>query len=125
MSAASVASILQSLKMKVLIVLTALVAFAAAAALTPEELKMLEAFDFDALFANDEQRKIVFDCMLDKGDCGPYKQLVELSTKTVTTKCADCSPAQKTKYDYVLKVLHDKYEPVYTEFLKKANAKKE
>nr|AAK14793.1 sensory appendage protein-like protein [Mamestra brassicae] len=111
--------------MKVLVVLSVLVAFAAAAKLTTEELQMLEAFDYDALFANDEQRKIVFDCLLDKGDCGAYKQLADLSMKLIINNCAECSPTQKTKYEHVLKQLHDNYEPVYNDILKKVAAIKE
>ncbi|KAJ8717288.1 hypothetical protein PYW08_005687 [Mythimna loreyi] len=111
--------------MKVLIVLAALVAFAAAAALTPGELQMLEAFDYNGLFSNEEQRKIVFDCIMDKGNCGGYKTLVELSTKVVASKCAECSPNQKKIYDRVVEQLQEKFEPVYTALLKKAEAIKE
>nr|AGY49261.1 putative chemosensory protein [Sesamia inferens] len=111
--------------MKVLVVLSALIAFTAAAALSPSELDMLEAFDYDTLFANDEHRNIVFNCMLEKGDCGDFKQVAELSREIVKNKCAECSPKQKAKYDTVMKKLHDNFEPFYNDLMKKIEAKQE
>uniref|UniRef100_A0A2A4JR88 Chemosensory protein n=1 Tax=Heliothis virescens TaxID=7102 RepID=A0A2A4JR88_HELVI len=109
--------------MKVFVVLSVLIAFTAAASLTPAELDMAEAFDYDALFSNDEQRTLVFNCMLGKGDCGDYQKVADISRQILETKCADCTPSQKAKYEKVLKTLQTKYGDFYTELLK--NVKKE
>nr|WPO56439.1 chemosensory protein [Leucinodes orbonalis] len=114
--------------MKVLVLLSVFLALAAAAPpkpITKEELAILEAFDYDAVFANEESRKLIFDCLLDKGDCGPYKKVVELSKKSMYDECALCSPTQMAKYDRVLKLLHDDYETFYNELIKKVASEKE
>ncbi|CAH1640306.1 unnamed protein product [Spodoptera littoralis] len=111
--------------MKVLVALSVFVVLAAAAPLTKDELATLEAFDYDSLFADEEKRKVVFDCLLDKGDCGPYKQIVDLSMKTILSNCAECSPSQKAKYDHVLNLLKDNYASFFNEFMQKTAAKKE
>ncbi|CAH0695908.1 unnamed protein product [Spodoptera exigua] len=66
--------------MKVLVVLSVFLVLTTAVPLTKDELAILEAFDYDAIFAKEENRKIVFDCLLNKGDCGDYKQIVGLRT---------------------------------------------
>nr|AEX07268.1 CSP7 [Helicoverpa armigera] len=111
--------------MKVFVVLSVLIAFTAAASLTPAELDLAEAFDYEALFSNDEQRKLVFDCILGKGECGDYQKMAEISRKVLESKCADCNPKQKAKYETVLKTIQTKYEPFYNELLKNVAAKKE
>nr|ALJ30218.1 putative chemosensory protein CSP7 [Spodoptera litura] len=111
--------------MKVLVALSIFVVLAAAVPITKDEFATLEAFDYDALFADEENRKMVFDCLLDKGDCGPYKQIVELSMKIILSNCAECSPSQKAKYDHVLKVLKEDYASFFNELMQKAASKKE
>lgn len=59
--------------MKLLVVLSVVVALAAAAPSGDHD--YLLAYDFDAVFANDEKRKVVMDCLLDKAPCGEYEKL--------------------------------------------------
>nr|AKF42440.1 chemosensory protein 5 [Spodoptera exigua] len=111
--------------MKILVVLSVFLALTIAVPLTKDELAILEAFDYDAIFAKEENRKIVFDCLLNKGDCGDYKQIVDLSLQTIQSNCAECTPNQKEKYDHVLKLLQENYASFFDEFMQKMATKKE
>ncbi|XP_050352529.1 ejaculatory bulb-specific protein 3-like [Nymphalis io] len=69
----------------------------------------LENLDIDKLLSNENQRKAAFACLMDQKPCGEFQGLKDSIPHMVKTKCGDCTPKQKQKYDYVSKVLFEKH----------------
>ncbi|XP_045452619.1 ejaculatory bulb-specific protein 3-like [Melitaea cinxia] len=82
-----------------------------------------ENLDIDRLLSNEGQRKAAFACLMDKGPCGEMQALKDIIPHLIKTRCGDCNSKQKQKYDYVLKVLFEKYPEKFNALVLKYSLK--
>ncbi|KAJ2948451.1 hypothetical protein O0L34_g7699 [Tuta absoluta] len=87
------------------------------------EVNSLEDLDLESLLKDENQRRAAFDCLMDKGPCGELQKLRDSLPQLVETKCGQCTPKQKEKFDQVNKMLFSKYPKEYQDLVLKYSSK--
>ncbi|XP_039759102.1 allergen Tha p 1-like [Pararge aegeria] len=83
----------------------------------------LETLDIEQLLSNEEQRKSAFACLMDQKPCGEMQGLRDTIPELIRTKCGDCSPKQKMKFDHISKVLLEAQPVIFNALVLKYSAK--
>nr|XP_026494812.1 uncharacterized protein LOC113399787 [Vanessa tameamea] len=99
---------LQTFMMRVIILLFTVLAVALGNQISFEDL------DIEKLLSNEEKSKAAFACLMDQKPCGEMQGLRDTIPYLIKTKCGQCTPKQKQKYDHISKVLSEKHPEYFS-----------
>ncbi|XP_032519875.2 ejaculatory bulb-specific protein 3-like [Danaus plexippus] len=99
------------------IVFLTVIAVATASQLTFENL------DVEELLKNEHKKQAVFACLLDQAPCGDMQSLKDDISDLIKTKCSQCSPNLKRKYDNTRQILLEKYPDTMNALMLKYSSK--
>ncbi|XP_046970237.1 allergen Tha p 1-like [Vanessa cardui] len=68
----------------------------------------IEDLDIEKLLSNEEKSKAAFACLMDQKPCGEMQGLRDTIPELIKTKCGQCTPKQKQKFEHISKVLSEK-----------------
>ncbi|XP_038211137.1 ejaculatory bulb-specific protein 3-like [Zerene cesonia] len=86
-----------------------LVAIVVVLAIAENEIRDIQDLDLVKLLQNERERKAVFACLMEQAPCGKYQKFKESITQKIKTKCKDCTPPEKERYNMFSQLLSVTY----------------
>ncbi|XP_047997169.1 allergen Tha p 1-like [Leguminivora glycinivorella] len=75
--------------------------------------------DASAILEDKAKWKMLFNCLMNRGPCEEYQVIKDALPKLVATKCEECTPEQKEKFNKIMQQFAQKYPEDYAELSKK------
>nr|AAV91467.1 sensory protein 2 [Lonomia obliqua] len=106
---------------QVILLLCAIVYGSMTAELTVGE--FIDQVDPTPILKNKELTNKAFQCLMDKAPCGEFKLWRDMVPEVFKTKCSDCTPSQKDKFNLYVEVLKTSHPDIYHALLSKYGGK--